>query len=243
MRPNPSRQQRWNEKIYFPKFSPLVLLLSFFILQVNAYAQGTVEGRVIFEGPPPPAEKVEVKSDVPTCGNEKETQKIILGKDQGVANAVVRILGAKGTLESQKGRLDQEHCEFVPHVQVLPVGSTLILTSSDPVLHNSHGFYEDGSTAFNIAVPIQGMEVSQKLNKAGVIKLRCDAGHTWMSAYLVVMDEPFYALTDANGNFVIKDIPPGNYEIEIWHEWLGIHREPIEIKGETKSLTITLKKS
>lgn len=222
---------------------PIFLALIILGLPSSIYAQTTVKGRVIFEGAPPAVEKVEVKSDIPTCGTAKEIQKIILGKDRGVANAVVKIIGAKGTLEPEKGRLDQINCEFVPHVQVLPVGSALILTSSDPVLHNSHGFYEDGSTAFNIAVPIMGMEVSQKLNRAGTIKLRCDAGHTWMSAYVVVTEEPFYALTDANGNFELEDLPPGNYQIEIWQEWLGLHREPLEIKGEAEPFTITLRKS
>ena len=236
MRPSLSSLQTWKEK-----FSPLVLLLALVMFQVNAYAQGTVKGRVVFEGTPPPVETVEVKSDIPTCGTTKEIQKIVLGKDQGVANAVVKIVGAKGSLEVKKGKLDQVSCEFFPHVQVLPVGSTLILTSSDPVLHNSHAFYEDGSTAFNIAVPIMGMEVSQRLDRPGVIKLRCDAGHTWMNAYIVVVDEPFYALTDVDGNFMIEGIPAGNYEIEAWHEWLGKNREPIfvkEIKSEPVNLTL-----
>lgn len=210
----------------------LVIMVLFFGFSSTLYAQVEVKGRVVFEGTPPAAEIVEVKSDVPTCGRSKEVRKIILGSDKGVANAVVRIMGAPGTLTPQKGTLDQVQCEFVPHVQVLPAGSTLNLTSSDPVLHNAHAFYEDGSTAFNIAVPIPGMEVSHKLDKSGVIRLRCDAGHTWMSAYIVVTEEPFYALTDANGNFSIEGVPPGNYEIEIWHEWLGRQKRTITVEME-----------
>ena len=222
-------------------------IIFFFILALLGfvpllYAQTAVKGRVVFEGTPPAAEAVEVKSDVPTCGSTKEVRKIVLGANQGVANAVVKIIGAQGTLEAKKGKLDQEHCEFVPHVQVLPAGSTLIITSSDPVLHNSHAFNEDGSTAFNIAVPIMGMEVSKKLDQPGTIKLRCDAGHTWMSAYIVVTDQPYHALTDADGNFTIDGVPPGNYEIEVWQEWLGTHREPIVVKeGESEPINITLK--
>lgn len=217
----------------------IYFLLFLFLLPSSLCAQATVSGRVIFEGMPPPAEKVEVKSDISTCGSSKEIRKIMLGNDRGVANAVVRIIGAAGTPELKKGRLDQVSCEFVPHVQVVPVGSVLTLTSSDPVLHNSHAFYEDGSTAFNIAVPIAGMEMSHKLDRAGVLKLRCDAGHTWMSAYIVVTEEPFYALTDANGNFKIDGVPPGNYEIEAWHEWLGKTRQPITVTGE-KAEPVTL---
>lgn len=218
------------------------LLASLFGFSSLLFAQGTVSGRVIFEGTPPAPEPIEVKSDIPTCGTTQEVKKLILGSAGGVANAVVKVLGAPGTLEPKKGTLDQLQCQFVPHVQVLPVGSTLVLTSSDPVLHNAHGFYEEGSTAFNIAVPIPGMQVSQKLDRPGTIKLRCDAGHTWMSAYVIVTDQTSYAVTDSDGNFTIEEIPAGDYEIEVWHEWLGTSREPVTVpEGESKTVVLTLK--
>lgn len=203
------------------------------------WAEGTLKGRVTFQGTPPPTESVEVKSDVPTCGSHKEAPKIILGENKGVANAVVKILGVKNTAAPSKGSLDQVHCEFVPHVQALSTGSTLVITSSDPVLHNTHAFHEDKSTAFNIAVPIIGMEVNKKLDKPEVLRLRCDAGHTWMSAYIVVSDE-VSAMTDANGNFSIADLPAGKYEAEIWQEWLGLSRQTVEIKDGMNEASFVL---
>ncbi len=217
-------------------------LASFMLVAASvAHAQGAVKGRVIFEGMAPPSEKVEVKSDTSTCGAHQDVSKIILGAENGVANAFVKILGATGELVPKKGVLDQVQCQFAPHVQALPAGSTLVITSSDAVLHNAHGFYEDGSTAFNIAVPIMGMEVNHKLGKADIIKLRCDAGHTWMSAYVIVTDTPYYALTDADGNFIIEGLPAGDYEIEIWHEWLGKRRQPVSVKeGQTESVDVKI---
>lgn len=224
------------------KFKLMTLLIVFSCAPSLGYAQGAVKGKVVFRGTLPAVEKVQVKSDIPTCGTEKEVPKIVLGEEQGVANSVVKIIGAKGTVMPQTGKLDQVECEFVPHVQALPVGSTLKITSSDPVLHNSHAFFEDGSTAFNIAVPIMGMEISKKLEKPGILKMRCDAGHVWMSAYVAVLDEPYFAVTDADGNFSIEGVPAGDYEIEVWHEWLGTHREPVTVKeGEPASLVLTLK--
>ena len=210
-------------------------------ISFRAYAQGVIKGHVVFEGTPPASEKVEVKSDVSTCGNQKKVQKLMLGEGQGIANAVVTLVGGKGELKPKDGDLDQVECEFVPHVQVVPLGSTLKITSSDRVLHNSHGFYEDGSTAFNLAVPIVGMEVGFKTKQPGLIKLRCDAGHTWMSAYVMVTDTPYYAVTDAGGNFTLEGIPPDDYEMEVWQEWLGRHREPVNVKEVEQGISVTLK--
>lgn len=222
------------------KFVLGLMLLSF---SLHGQAGAALTGRVVFEGSPPPAEKIEVKSDTATCGDVQEVSQITLGKDQGIQNAVVTVLRVPSSSElpPQEGHLDQVNCKFQPHVQVLPVGSKLKITSSDSVLHNSHGFNEDGSTAFNIAVPIAGMELPTTIKNTGVIKLRCDAGHTWMSAYIIGVDHPYYALTDADGNFIIEGVPAGSYEIEVWQEWLGKHREPITVTEAGEPVTITLK--
>ena len=221
-----------------------LVVLMFFSFPSWLFAQTSISGRVAYEGTPPPAEKIEVKSDMATCGSAKKVNRLILGQNNGIANAVVTIIGvkAKGALTSKEGVLDQVKCEFTPHVQVLPAGSTLKVTSSDPVLHNTHGFYEDGSTAFNVIVSIAGMEMKTRLKQTGVVKLRCDAGHTWMNAYVVVTDQPFYAVTDENGDFKIDNVPPGNYEVEVWQEWLGKHREPLVVQEGSAPVTITLRK-
>ncbi|MBI4373050.1 MAG: hypothetical protein HY585_04935 [Candidatus Omnitrophica bacterium] len=207
------------------------------------FAQSEVSGRVVFEGAAPRAQQIQVKSEMASCGTMKEVRPLVLGKNNGVANTVVTLLGASGSITPKDGLLDQIGCEFTPHVQVLPLNSTLKVTSSDPVLHNTHGFYEDGSTAFNVAIPIAGTEIPVKLKRPGVIKIRCDAGHTWMGAYVVVTDQPFYAVTDAGGNFKIEGIRPGTYEIEVWQEWIGKHREPITVQEGSEPVTITLRKS
>ncbi len=218
----------------------IILGLAAFSSAVSA--QDVLKGRVTFDGIPPPVETVEVKSDVPICGNHQEIPKIVLGENKGVANAVVKVLGLKGSAAPGKGSLDQVHCEFVPHVQALSTGSTLTITSSDVVLHNAHAFNEDKATVFNIAVPIPGMEVNKKLEKPGILKLRCDAGHTWMSAYILVLEEPF-AMTDANGNFSIENLPIGKYEIEVWQEWFGKTQQTVEIKEGANEANFVLKEN
>ncbi len=221
----------------------IFLTLALLVMSKVSYAQGILKGKVVFEGTPPPVEKVEVKSDTVTCGTVQEVHKIALGAGNGVQDAVVQVLGVSGAVQPSEGNLDQVNCIFVPHVQVLPVASKLKISSSDPVLHNSHGFNEDGSTAFNIAVPVIGMEMPTIIKQTGVIKLRCDAGHTWMSAYVVGVDHPYYAKTDADGNFTIENVPPGEYEIEVWQEWLGKHRERVTVKEGEEPVVITLKEA
>lgn len=216
------------------------VMLAFVSAPALGFAQGVVKGKVVFEGTVPAIEKIDVKSDTDTCGNVKEVSKILVGADKGVANVVVKIVGAPGDLVPKDGALDQVKCEFLPHVQVIPLGSKLKITSDDAVLHNAHGFLEDGSTAFNIAVPIPGMEIPTVMKKPGVIKLRCDAGHTWMSGYIAVVETPFYAVTDANGNFSIENVPPGDYQVEIWQEWAGKQTQPISVKEGEQEVTYKL---
>ena len=221
-----------------------LFIFSLFIFPISLFAETSVEGRVVFKDSAPVPETIKIKSEIATCGNEKKIHPLILGEGNGVANAVVTLVGVpKGNPPASKeGYLDQVKCEYQPHVQVLPVGSTLKVVSSDPIVHNSHGFNEDGTTAFNIAFPIVGTEIATKIKQSGVIHVRCDAGHTWMNAYVVGVAHPYYALTDANGHFKIDGIPPGSYEAEVWHEWLGRHREPIAVKTEHNVINITLKK-
>lgn len=191
---------------------------------------GTVQGKVIFRGIPPPSEKFEVKSDSTACGTHQEVPKIVMGDDNGIRFAVVRLIDDKKQFHVPKpaeGLLDQIHCQFEPHVQTVPVGSKLVITSSDTVLHNSHGLSEDGQTVFNVAVPIKGMKIPIELKKPGRIKLRCDAGHAWMRGYIIVAEHPYYAVTDATGSFEFKDIPPGTYTFEVWQENLGVQKQKV----------------
>ncbi|HLD56072.1 MAG TPA: carboxypeptidase regulatory-like domain-containing protein [Candidatus Omnitrophota bacterium] len=222
----------------------ILFVFNLFVSPIWLFAESSVEGRIVFKGSVPVSETIKIRSELPTCGKEKKISRLILDKGNGVQNAVVTLVGVPiGTPPvSKEGFLDQVKCEFLPHVQVFPVGSILKVTSSDPIIHNVHGFNEDGTTAFNINFPVVGSEIMTKIKRAGVIHVRCDSGHTWMNAYIVAINHPYYALTDSNGHFKIDGIPPGNYEIEVWHEWLGKHREPITVQAEPSVIDVTLTK-
>ena len=109
------------------------------------------------------------------------------------------------------------------------------------MLHNTHGYY-GSRTAFNVALPEKDQKISKLLKKAGTVKVDCDA-HGWMLGWVQVVDNPYYFQTGEDGTFSISDVPPGDYTLVIWQEWLGETEMPITITADgTAELTIELKK-
>jgi hypothetical protein len=75
-----------------------------------------------------------------------------------------------------------------------------------------------GSADYNLPFPFANQTVSRTMNRDGLVDLRCNAGHVWMNAEMLVVQHPYYAVTDEDGNFKLTNVPPGDYEIEAWHE-------------------------
>ncbi len=166
------------------------------------------------------------------CGPAVLLSKLSTGRNGGVKNAVVYIeqIGeGKSFASGKKYLLDQKECKYTPHVTVLPHGAPLEIVNSDPVLHNVH-ISELGSgkaSVVNIAQPIKGQRTviqASRIRKPGFLVATCDAGHPWMSAYIMVAEHPYYSLTDRDGNYFISDIPPGDYRLVMWHEGVRVSR-------------------
>ena len=204
---------------------------------------GSVSGRITFAGDPPAKKKLDITKDKEVCGTvEHFDDSLMVGPDKGVKNVVVTVLGAKGgKFASQKVELDQKGCQYVPRVVVVPTTGELNILNSDGILHNIHT-YSTANAAINIAQPKFKKVLTEKFTKPEIIKAACDA-HAWMTGWIVVTDTPFVAVTDAKGNFTIKDVPPGNYKVEIWHETLGKQVKEVSVKAkEDAKLTVELKK-
>lgn len=136
--------------------------------------------------------------------------------DPGVEpdNVVIYLTPVEGKIEYDKipgGVIDQINKEYVPHVLPIMVGGTITFLNSDGILHNVH-LYFGSETVFNIAMPRFRKKISKTLKQSGEHLLLCDA-HSEMSAYILVLESPFFAKPDANGNFVISGIPAGTYNI------------------------------
>ncbi len=199
---------------------------------------GTIEGKVKFIGTHIPSTILPMTKDGEHCGATKTGPRLSIGDNNGVKNAIVYIRNIREGKTFDKTEtpvLDQRACDFDPRVMVVPIGSELIITNSDPVLHNVHAYTpgENRRTLFNIAQPVRGQRTTMRrdhFKNPGLIAATCDAGHPWMNAYIMVAPHPYYAVTDKNGRFTLDNIPSGEYELVMWHE--GIHIEDKQVSRD-----------
>jgi len=199
---------------------------------------GTLSGTVTIEGAAPPPAKIEVTKDPEVCGKEaKVAPALLVASGGGIANVVVTVKAAKGKkndVPATNPVFDQKTCEFHPHVLVFPAGSTIDVINSDGILHNIHTT-STANPSQNQAQPKFKPKIQIKVDKPETIAIKCDV-HGWMSAWWVETDTPYVAVTDASGNFKIADLPPGDYDVELWQEKLGkaTQKASIKAKEETK---------
>jgi plastocyanin len=206
---------------------------------------GTIEGKVIFNDAVP-TQKIIPNKDVEVCGGPREEPLIEVGPDKGVQNAVVYLVGvAKGKAwpaeaqEVKTPELVNRKCRFEPHVQVIRAGP-LVVVNDDPMLHNTHGYYGK-RTAFNMALPNQGQRIPTELTRPGTVRIDCDA-HGWMEGWIYVVDNPYYAITGADGKFSIPDVPAGAYKLVAAHPFTDPVEQSVTVAaGKPSDLNIELK--
>lgn len=205
--------------------------------EVEVSNGGTIVGEVLFTGQVPPQGTLAVTKNQEFCGESKPDESLVVGPNKGVKNAIVwidDITKGKKIDKTATASLDNNGCRFIPHVQAVNVGTVLEIRNSDPILHNTHSFLK-GSTVFNLALPLKGQKVRKPLRRPGLIDVKCDAGHTWMSAYILVAENPYFAVSNDAGKFEIKDVPAGIYKLKAWHEKLGSEIAEVEVEAGKKS--------
>src|SRR5213593_4946260 len=141
----------------------------------GAQGGGTVEVEVKYNGPAK-VDKLKVNKDTEKCGTETTIEKVVVGSNKGLANAVASAPNAKGA-KAVKGVVDQHGCKFNPHVTVMTPGEVEI-KNSDDILHNIHT-YSTANPAINKAQPKFKKTMTEKFEKPEMIKLTCDV-HSWM---------------------------------------------------------------
>ncbi len=195
---------------------------------VDPATAGVIHGAVLYRGPKPVRKVIDMESD---AGCQKEhagkpayDEPVVVGKKDGLADTFVYIQsgleGKKFEPVPQHVVLDQHGCMFVPRVTGIEAGGSLELRNSDSVSHNIH-LMPRNNYEWNQQQSPNAPDVQHKLVRPEVmIPIKCNV-HSWMHAYIGVVDNPYFAVTNADGSFEWKSVPPGDYTIGVWHEKLG----------------------
>ncbi|HEY3204250.1 MAG TPA: carboxypeptidase regulatory-like domain-containing protein [Thermoanaerobaculia bacterium] len=207
----------------------------------------TVTGKVNFEGTAPAMAAIKMDADAYCKAEHKEPvyeQEVVVNSNKTLQWVLVYVKeGVSGSYPAPTTpvTLDQHGCQYRPHVFGIQAGQPLKILNSDGTLHNIHALPKKNAE-FNIGQPFKGMETLKKFDNTEVpLRFKCDV-HKWMGAYTGVFNHPFFATTNEQGTFEIKNLPPGNYVIEAWHEKYGAQTQNVTVSGsESKTVDFTFK--
>lgn len=209
--------------------------------KVDPATAGVISGKVLFTGKRVPGKKVDMEED-PQCNKLHKTpvvdQALAVNKDGTLGNVFVYI---KGGLEGKKfappgfaAVMDQKGCWFEPRVLGIQTGQELEVTNSDPVTHNihprAHVNREWNQSQAEGSAPLERKFAVQEI----MIRVKCNI-HNWMHAWIGVVDNPYFAVTGADGSFTLKNVPPGEYTIEAWQEELGTQEQRVTVAAAGKA--------
>lgn len=234
------------------KIHKVVSVATATLISVSVLTAGGVKGTVKYDGKVPKMRPIKMAAD-PICdGKHPEgparQEWLLAGAEGELKNVFVYVKEGLDKKEfsppETPATLDQNGCVYLPHVQGVQTGQKIEILNSDGTLHNVHALPKvKNNDAFNEAMPGARKKITKQFDEVEVmVRIKCDV-HPWMGAYVGVLDHPFYAVTDAKGSFEIKDLPPGTYTIEAWHERLPPKTATITIKDdETATADFVLKR-
>src|SRR5215831_3090418 len=217
------------------------IILSFVILLAlisNAYAQsstGTIKGHIQLSGKLPGNPVIRMGMD-PMCAKASAGKRIVQEfvvstADGSLANVFLNLKGnvPQTPVPTQPVTIDQRGCIYYPRMIGLRVGQTLQVKNSDAFLHNSHGL-SGKDQGFNVGQPTAGNMYNWKPKTDEMLHIKCDI-HTCMNAYVGIVTNPYFAVSDTMGTFTIDKVPPGTYTLQAWHERFGLLTKMVTVKA------------
>ncbi len=224
-----------------------LIVLSALALMISQTYAGNVTGKINFKGAKPATSMIKMSAD-PRCvkmhpGKDVQSEMVVVNPNNTLRYVFVYVKkGLEGKTfpkPTEKKTIDQHGCMYTPHIFGVMPNQPIEITNSDPTLHNIHALPKN-SPQFNIAQPKQGMKMVKTFAKAELpVKIKCEV-HNWMASYACVVDNPFYAVSDDKGNFEIKNLPAGEYELEAWHEKYGTVTMKVSVgASDTKTADFT----
>jgi plastocyanin len=205
---------------------------------------GTITGEVRFTGTAPPQTELDMSSSKDCAAQHSGPVRAgdVLVKDGKLQNVIVAVKEGLGdrvfAVSETPVEIDQQGCMFMPRVAVAQVGQPLRFLNSDTFPHNVRAAPPKGS-GWNFSLGLKGaartIDVDQPL---GIVPIKCDI-HPWMAAYLGIYDHPYVAVTGADGQFTLRDVPAGTYVVEAWHERFGTRTLTVAVAAkETKNVSV-----
>jgi plastocyanin len=204
----------------------------------------TIGGRITIAGAIPKAKPLPVHRDSAVCGMTIPNEALIVDQgSRGITEVVVSLEGVtkgKPFPDTSTLVLENRTCRFFHRTNAVPVGSTLEIRNTDPILHNTHIRKDTrmGPTLINVSQPVGTKAILKPLSVPGFFDTRCDA-HPFMVGSVHVFEHPYFTVTDETGSFAISKVPPGTYQLRIWHERLGVREKTIKVL-DSASLTVDL---
>ncbi len=229
------------------KLFPILFGISLLIATTAGSMAGTLTGKVNFKGAKVVPVKIKMTADKKCekmhSGKDVYSDQVVVNSNNTLKNVFIYIKSGlpkkKYKTPKEKVRFDQNGCQYSPHVFGVMVDQKIEIRNDDETLHNVHALPKN-SKQFNIAQPKKGMKMIQSFSKPEVmVKIKCEV-HNWMAAYVGVMDNPYFAVSDDKGAFTIPDLPAGEYEVEAWHEKFGTKTMKLKVgASDTKTADFT----
>ncbi|MCH2469893.1 MAG: carboxypeptidase regulatory-like domain-containing protein [Gemmatimonadetes bacterium] len=210
---------------------------------VDAATAGHASGMVTFSGMAPANAEIDMSTEDVCAAKHSMTptqETVVVGDGGGLANVFVYVKEGLESLDfptpTQAVVLDQDGCEYTPHVLGVQTGQDYTLKNSDGILHNINASPTE-NRGFNVSQPVV-METNRSFPTAEImVPLICNV-HGWMNAYIGVVDHPYFSVTGPDGSASLQGLPPGDYVVEAWHELYGTLTQNITIvTGETAELS------
>jgi plastocyanin len=195
---------------------------------------GSIKGHVRVKGPVPGNPVIRMGMD-PMCaklnaGKRPVQEVVVATADGSLANVFVSLQGSfpASPVPTQPVMIDQRACVYVPRVVGARVGQTIQVRNSDELLHNVHGL-SSHDNGFNVSQPKAGLVQQLQLkNPEIMLRVTCDV-HRWMTAFVGVVDHPYFATSNLAGTYSIDNVPEGAYTIQAWHERYGVTTQKVRV--------------
>ena len=198
----------------------------------GGYGKGSIKGVVSFTGTAIEMKVPKKRKEADVCKDKDVTFNAVVVNDGKLQDVFIAI--ADGQLEGDYSSdkavvIDQVDCMYVPRIQGAMAEQKLQIKNSDATTHNVNAAL-GSDVQFNKAQPKGAGAIDASFEEPGIYRLKCDV-HPWMRSFIVTTDNPFYAVSGADGSFNIGKVPDGKYKVVAWHARYGQKEGTVEIKG------------